>query len=544
MDIKECYRVLELEIGASREAVEAAYCRLLERWHPDRIKPAGDPEGIRQAKLVLERVNEAYLTLGKVAPEVSAKPPVSAPPASAPPPANRPVSEPPPAKPAPTNRAPEPAAATVVRREAEPPPSGRPKDAWSPLDPLLAKFPPGSPVRRYGPIGLAVVALLFLMLIVGMCSSKPSSRKGAPDPKKTARLVIKTNRPDTTVEATRVPDTDSPAADTFRANGAEPSVAGLPPGKYTVTSRSTGWPDIKQEVAVAAGQTAEVAVKFKSGSLRLDSVPTGAEVRWGELELGKTPLVIPSLPTGEVPLTLVLAAWPNLPFKASIAEGVETAQTVRFPYGRLVVETTPAGATVQLETRLVGKTPLTLEQVPAGITKVTLRADDYTPMAFNVTVPDQAEAKLTQVLVSSIPVLDPPALLAAVWVETAADDPNRLAPSFRDTTGYQSRNGIVKNLNRKKLVEDWLTKRFRFTGTVKSYDRDTGKIDFLDLSNDLAKYHVTATLSISSRQNKDVVALLVKGATFALLGKLDAVEEPRWPAKTISIELISADPQR
>ena len=79
---------------------------------------------------------------------------------------------------------------------------------------------------------------------------------------------------------------------------------------------------------------------------------------------------------------------------------------------------------------------------------------------------------------------------------------------------------------------------------MKSYDRDTGKIDFLDLSNDLAKYHVTANLSISSRQNKDVVALLVKGATFALLGKLDAVEEPRWPAKTISMEIISADPQR
>ena len=91
MDIKECYRVLELEIGASREAVEASYCRLLERWHPDRIKPAGDPEGLRQARLVLERVNEAYLTLGKVAPAAAAKPPVSAPPASAPPPPTRPA---------------------------------------------------------------------------------------------------------------------------------------------------------------------------------------------------------------------------------------------------------------------------------------------------------------------------------------------------------------------------------------------------------------------------------------------------------------------
>jgi hypothetical protein len=346
------------------------------------------------------------------------------------------------------------------------------------------------------------------------------------------------------VEATRIPDATSPAADTFRASGVEPNFPGLPAGKYSLVAKSAGWPDIKQETTIVVGQAGELAVNFKSGSLKLDSVPSGASVLWGENELGKTPLTIPALPVGETTLTLVLATWPNLPFKATIAEGAETAQTVRFPSGRLVVETTPAGATVQLETRMVGKTPLTLEQVPAGVTKVTLRADDYVPVAFNVTVEDHGEARLTQVLVSSIPLLDPPALLAAVWVETAAEDPNRLAPGFRDTTGYQSRNGIVKNLNRKKLVENWLAKRFRFTGIVKSYDRETGKIDFLDGTNDLAKYHVTANLSISSRQNKDVVAQLTKGATFALLGKLDAVEEPRWPAKTIAIEIISADPQK
>ncbi len=553
MEIKECYRVLELEVGASREAVETAYCRLLERWHPDRIKPAGDPAAIQEANRMVQQINEAYRTLDKIAP-VTAKPPVSAPPANTPPPSTpKPTSTPPPPppapapKPAPAPRAPEPAPATVVRAEPEPAPTGRPKDAWSPLDAVLAKFPPGSAARKYGPIGLAAVVVLILLLCVTMCSSKPtrrSSTPSAPDPKTTGSLVIKTNRPDTSVEATRVPDAQSPAADTFRASGAEPTFPGLPAGKYTVVAKSAGWPDLKQETTVVVGQAGALAVHFQSGSLKLDSVPSGATVRWGENELGKTPLTIPALPVGEIPLTLVLATWPNLPFKATIAEGTEASQTVHFPFGRLVVETTPAGATVQLEARVVGKTPLTLDQVPAGVIKVTLRADDYTPVAFNVTVEDHGEAKLTQTLVSSIPVLDPPALLAAVWVETAAEDPNRLAPGFRDTTGYQSRNGIVKNLNRKKLVENWLAKRFRFTGTVKSYDRDSGKIDFIDATNDLAKYHVTANLSISSRQNKEVVAQLTKGATFSLLGKLDAVEEPRWPAKTISIEIISADPQK
>jgi hypothetical protein len=539
MDIKECYRVLELEVGASREAVEAAYCRLLERWHPDRIKPAGDPEGIRQAKLVLERVNEAYLTLGKVAPPASAKPAAAAPPADLPPP-GRPTSPPPPQKPI-SNRAPEPAPATVAPREAEPPPpTTPPKDAWSPLDPLLQKFPPGSPARRFGPIGLAVVAVLILVLAVGTCSSKPS-RKGAADPKKTGRLVIKSNRPDTTAEATRIADQDSPATDTFRASGAEPAVAGLPPGRYTLTVHSAGWPDIKQDFSVAAGGAAEVAIRFKSGSLRLDSDPTGATVRWGENELGKTPLTIPALPVGEVPLTLVVPTWPAYTYKATVAEGVETAVTARVPHGRLVVESFPAGASVQLETRLVGTTPLTLPSVPAGVIKVTLRADDFVPVAYNVTIVDNGEAKLNPTLASSIPVLEPGALLSAVWIPETAD--RGISEGFAQTINFRSRNGIVKNLDRKKLWESWLGKRFRFTGTIKAYDKDSGRIEFVDANNETAKYRVIAQLTPETRANKEAVAPLVKGATFALFGQLDAVEEPKWPAKQISIEFINAIPQ-
>ncbi len=532
MDIKECYRVLELEVGASREAVEAAYCRLLERWHPDRIKPAGDPEGIRQARLVIERVNEAYLTLGKIAPAAAAKPSAPPPPAAGTPPPAKPIS----------NRAPEPAPATVAKPEPEAaPPAGRPKDAWSPLDPLLAKFPPGSAARRFGPIGLAVVAVLILMLAVGTCSSKPSRKGGPPDPKKTGRLVIKTNRPDTAAEAVRIADKDSPATDTFRANGAEPSVAGLPPGKYTLTARSAGWPDLKQEFTVTAGQATEVAVKFKSGSLKLDTDPTGATVRWGETEFGKTPLTIPALPAGEVSLSLVVPTWPAYTYKATVAEDVETAVTARVPHGRLVVDSFPPGAAVQLETRLVGNTPLTLESVPAGVIKVTLRADDFVPVAYNVTVVDNGEARLGPTLASSIPVLEPGGLLTAVWVPDVAD--RGISEGFSQTITFRSRNGVIKNLDRKKLHESWLAKRFRFSGTVKAYDRDSGRIEFLDASSENARYRVLAQLAPEARANKDFVASLVKGATVAIFGQLDAVEEPKWPAKQISIEFIGATPQ-
>lgn len=543
MDIKESYRLLELEVGASRDAIETAYCRLLERWHPERITPAGDPNAVRKANEMVQAINEAYRNLLKVAPAPApTKPPFN----SAPSPAGRPTSAPPPPpKSVPEPRAPEPAPATVIKAAPEAPPAGRPKDAWSPGDTLLAKFPPGSAARKFGPIIAAVVILLLGALIFTQCSSKPKRTANAPDPKTTGRLIVKTNRPDTVVEANLVQPTGekAPAATNFKASGTEATFPGLPPGKYSLIAKAAGWTDIKQDdVTVVVGSDAEVTMQFKSGSLKLDSIPDKALVRWGEIDLGRTPVVIPALPVGENQLTLEYPSWPVQPVKVTIVEGVETAETIRLPHGRLIVESTPSGATVQLEAKVIGQTPLTIERMPTGTRKITIRAPEFVPVAFAVTIEDKGEAKLNPVLVSSMPVLEPGALLTAVWMEATGD--RGLAPGFNQTINFRSKNGVVKNLNRKKLWESWLNKKFRFTGTIKSYDRNTGKIEFIDEDNELAKYRVSAVLSISSRSDKDVVARLTKGATLPLYAQLDAVEEPNWPAKTISIELINAEPQQ
>jgi len=37
-EIRECYQLLELEPGASLEAVKEAYRDLINTWHPDRFQ--------------------------------------------------------------------------------------------------------------------------------------------------------------------------------------------------------------------------------------------------------------------------------------------------------------------------------------------------------------------------------------------------------------------------------------------------------------------------------------------------------------------------
>ena len=359
------------------------------------------------------------------------------------------------------------------------------------------------------------------------------------------RLVVKSNLATTTVEAIRLPGADgvTNASITGSDEGAaEQILSNLPPGKYIITARSPSWPEIKQETQVDAGRTTDVSVIFKGGSLRLDSDPPGATVRFGSAVLGVTPLVIPALPPGECQLSLKYSTWPATPFTAKITEGVESSGSVRLPHGKLTVESSPSGVTVQLGGTTIGKTPLTLEQVAAGPKKIKFQAKDFPPLELSIVVEDHGDLKINPAMSSGFPVLDPAALLRSIWVPDSED---RISPPDDGVTGpFQSQNGIVKNLNRKRLTEIWLHKRYRFTAIIKSYDQASGQIEFAEQSSQLSKYRVLARLTAAAHEDQNLTAQLVKGASFSLYGTLGAVEEPRWPFKAITFEFRAAQPLR
>ena len=398
-------------------------------------------------------------------------------------------------------------------------------------------FPVESPRRRFGPYILAG-ALLFLLLLA-KCAFSSSGHKTAraPDPNKTGSVVVKSNRPDTIVELTGGPATRDAAPATFHGSGATATIPLMLPGRYALTAKSEGWPDVRQDVTVDLGRSTEVVVNFLSGSLRLDSDPAGATVRLGGAVLGKTPLVIPQLPLGECQLSLEYPSWPPMPVKTIISEGVESTESVRLPHGKLVVESIPSGAMVLLGGRAAGQTPLTLNPVSAGAKKLTLQGKDFPPLEVPVTVDDRGEVKVSRELGYGFPDLDPPALLRGIWMQ---ENPNQLAPGVDSLGRYEPRNGVVRNLNRKRLYENWLRKSFRYSATVKSYDRNTGKIEFAEQKSDLSGYRVLAELSLAARNDKDLAARLTKGATLTFYGRLTAVEESRW-AGAITLEMSAAE---
>ncbi len=387
---------------------------------------------------------------------------------------------------------------------------------------------------------LAGVALFTVLLLAAGCSKSPEEQRviaKAEKARTTGALAVKSNLPNATITATLQPAGGETAPAPITGTLEKP-LSGLPPGKYTVVATADGWPEARAEADVVATQTAEVTLNFKSGSLKLDSDPTGATVKLGTAVLGKTPVTIPMLPPGECTLTLELPSWPALTFRTPITEGQEATATARLPHGKLTVESLPTGASVLIGGKVFGQTPVVWQRMPAGTKKITLQAKDFPPLEVTVNVTDGAEATITRELGAAFPLLDARAILTDTWVP---DDPNRLTASFEITGRFAPKNGIVKNLKRQRLHENWLTKRYRYSGTVKGYDPKSGEIEFNEETADQSRFRIIATPTPTALAALNLNEKTAKGVTVTLYGVLSGVEEPRWPSKVITFELSSAE---
>ena len=474
-------------------------------------------------------------------------------PATAPVPTTKPA--PPPFKPAAAASAPTQATTPLAATPAQPAkgPAAATKPNAEPDALAKAKafydrlFPVESPQRKSGPF--IVIAAVIIVLLLAKCamssvgekiSASSQARAEEKRVRTTGVLVVKSNRSEAAVEATLAASPERPAPEIVKGVLGQP-LPRLTPGKYAVTLHADGWPEARGEVDVPAGQQTEATINFRSGSLRLDTDPTGATVKFGNIDLGKTPLVIPQLPPGENKLSLQYPSWPAVPYKAVITENQEAAATVRLPHGKLTVDSVPAGAIVVLEGKSYQQTPLFFDPVAAGPKKLTLQLKDFPPLEVSVTVVDGEEVKIRPVLGTAFPVLDPAELLRAVWIP---DDSTRAAGTPNATTGiYRPKNDVVKNIHRERLYNRWQRKIYRFSGPIKSYDAASGRVEFAELKSELARYRVVAQVRPGTMSPVPVKkdAKDKEPVVLAVYGRLTAVEEPAWPARVITLELSDAD---
>ncbi|MCK7598493.1 PEGA domain-containing protein [Microbulbifer sp. CAU 1566] len=141
------------------------------------------------------------------------------------------------------------------------------------------------------------------------------------------------------------------------------------PGHYSYTVSATGYLPQSGEVEVSSDSNSRHAVKLERlpGHLRVvtePQVPVRVLVNGAEVESSEG--LAESIPAGRKRITILTERY--LPFSKEIEiEGLDNTQTLtanlRPAWANVHITSTPAGATVSVEGRILGTTPLTAELV-------------------------------------------------------------------------------------------------------------------------------------------------------------------------------------
>jgi hypothetical protein len=152
-------------------------------------------------------------------------------------------------------------------------------------------------------------------------------------------------------------------------------VVDVPVGEYRLTTCRKG-AEISDDVSVTAGRVLSHKTEFPYGSLEVNSAPAGLVIAKNGVEIGKAPIVLRDL----MPMQYVITASDGEnEMAAQIA--IKAKEAVKhcfiFNYTSVDISSMPTGASVIRYGKDVGKTPLTLNHIPAGDAKIVLSLQGY-----------------------------------------------------------------------------------------------------------------------------------------------------------------------
>jgi len=175
-----------------------------------------------------------------------------------------------------------------------------------------------------------------------------------------------------------------------QALGTTPLNQRVPAGKHVVSIRRDGFLPERFTLDMAAGERVvrEVTLRPQLGLVVIDSDPPGAAVSIGGVFQGNTPLALHNIRLGTHRARLVLLGFNEKEVEFSVEDRIPRRVQVEMDSnsGTLVVHSDPVGATVFLDGRNAGITPLSIDRVPQGERDVSLQLMGYAPYRTNVLV--------------------------------------------------------------------------------------------------------------------------------------------------------------
>ena len=180
--------------------------------------------------------------------------------------------------------------------------------------------------------------------------------------------------------------------------GTTPLQAEVPSGKLLMRIRKEGFHEEWETLNLATGQrlVEEIVLEPMKGLVLIRSTPSGASVSIGEVSAGTTPLALHDIGRGSHRARLQLDGFDEKEIQFTVTDRVPKALDVDMVSnsGVLVVQTTPSGATVFVDGRNEGTTPLSLDRIGRGERDITIQMAGFEPERRNVIIEPSATARV------------------------------------------------------------------------------------------------------------------------------------------------------
>ena len=164
------------------------------------------------------------------------------------------------------------------------------------------------------------------------------------------QFVIKTNPPGVSFQ---IIDSENKVT-----SGISPlTVENMPTGKYQVKIQRPGWPEIDEDVDLAANASVAIQHTFQGANVSLKSDPSGATIYLAGAAIGKTPMSC-TLPLAQVELTSKIGSLP--PVTQRFTPDPDGGSVVEFKhtYGLLSITSDRADAEVLIGGINIGHVPI------------------------------------------------------------------------------------------------------------------------------------------------------------------------------------------
>ena len=170
------------------------------------------------------------------------------------------------------------------------------------------------------------------------------------------------------------------------AKAATPIPTATPAAQPTATPTAAPPRQAKTTPAPATTTPVPTPIPVAKGRLTLNSAPSNAEVKLNGNTIGRTPLTGYELEPGNYPVIFVFDGQTHQQ-TLRVAAGEITEYTHRFEgFGALKIDTTSSGCDVMVNGNFYGKSPVSVEGLPAGTYTIVIKKTGFRTVEETVTL--------------------------------------------------------------------------------------------------------------------------------------------------------------